>query len=179
MKDQPTLKGHAPSGAMTSRRGEVGFTLIELLIVLLILASLAVLVALAINPAEAIKRTRDAKRIQELSNLRSSIEIALSSTQKPAEELFLGAYGSSTDEGAQSTDGTGWVKIDLSRNLPALPIDQVQTGDPSYRFEFKQSGGKYEIRVRLESAEKREQTGEIDGGDDPEHFELGNNLTLL
>ena len=52
------------------------FTLIELLVVIAILAILMAVVVIAINPAEILKRARDTKRINDLSNLQELLQLA-------------------------------------------------------------------------------------------------------
>lgn len=158
--------------------GSFGFTLIELLIVVTIIGVLAVLIIFAFNPNEIVKKTRDTNRISELNSVRKAIDIKISS-DRSSPTVFTGTSGSSTDAGAQKVDGTGWVKAHLSQHLSALPIDPIQGSDASYRYEFAQANDTYEIRVKLESQEKRDSVGKPDGGDDPDYFELGTNLGLL
>lgn len=155
-----------------------GFTLVELLIVVTIIGVMAVLIVFAFNPNEVIKKTRDTTRASELNTIRKAIDIAISN-QRESPTLFTAELGNSTDPNAQKSDGTGWVKVDLTKHLSVLPRDPLQESDPSYRYEFKQQNGLYEIRVKLESQEKRDQIAKTDGGDDPEYFELGTSLTVL
>lgn len=158
----------------------LGFTLVELMVVIVIIAILAVVIGFAIKPKETIRKTQDTTRITELRSVNNAISlIVASATTQPIDALFLGTVGYSTDPDAQRVDGAGWVKVNLSGKLAALPIDPLQSSDPSYRYEFGQQDGRYEIRVRLESQEKIDQFAKTDGGDNSEYYELGTNLKLL
>lgn len=74
-----------------------GFTLIELLIVIGILAILATTVVLVLNPAQLLAETRDTQRITDLDNLRSAINLFLTSKIDP--DLDFTSVG---------TCGTNW-----------------------------------------------------------------------
>jgi prepilin-type N-terminal cleavage/methylation domain-containing protein len=60
------------------KRNLGGFTLLELLIVIGILAILSTTVMIVINPADLLARTRDSRRIGDLSTLNSAINLFVS-----------------------------------------------------------------------------------------------------
>lgn len=62
---------------------EGGFTLLELLIVISIIAILSVALVLVLNPAEALKKSRDAQRISDLSTMKTALGLYLSSVGTP------------------------------------------------------------------------------------------------
>lgn len=62
---------------------EKGFTLLELLIVISIIAILSVALVLVLNPAEALKKSRDAQRISDLSTMKTALGLYLTSTSSP------------------------------------------------------------------------------------------------
>ena len=65
-----------------------GFTLIELLIVIAILAVLAGIVIVALNPAELLKQARDGKRMGDLDNLVTALNLYLVDVSSP--DLCIG-----------------------------------------------------------------------------------------
>ena len=93
--------------------------------------------------------------------------------------------GSSTCEGASNTgtrasDGTGWVKADLSSqksvSVPTLPVDPIN--DATNHYKYCASSDAWEIDTTLESdQQKGKMTG--DGGDDTALYEVGSNLGLI
>ncbi|OHA79564.1 MAG: hypothetical protein A2747_03955 [Candidatus Yonathbacteria bacterium RIFCSPHIGHO2_01_FULL_44_41] len=60
-----------------------GFTLLELLIVISIIAILSVALVLVLNPAEALRKSRDAQRISDLSTMKTALGLYLTSTSTP------------------------------------------------------------------------------------------------
>ena len=54
-----------------------GFTLLELLIVIAIIAVLSVALVIVLNPAEALRKSRDAQRISDLTTLKKAIGLYL------------------------------------------------------------------------------------------------------
>lgn len=71
---------------------EKGFTLLELLIVISIIAILSVALVLVLNPAEALKKSRDAQRISDLSTMKTALGLYLTSTSTP----YLGGVSANT-----------------------------------------------------------------------------------
>jgi prepilin-type N-terminal cleavage/methylation domain-containing protein len=119
-----------------------GFTLLELLIVISIIAILSVALVFILNPAETLKKSRDAQRISDLSTLKSSLGLYLTSTTTPylggiasnaackdtaaawgnaADKIFYsysGANAAITD--ATLDGGSGSIPDALSTTTPAL-----------------------------------------------------------
>lgn len=60
-----------------------GFTLLELLIVITILVILAAAVVFILNPAETLKKSRDAQRINDLTTIKNTLGLYLTSTSTP------------------------------------------------------------------------------------------------
>jgi prepilin-type N-terminal cleavage/methylation domain-containing protein len=81
---------------------EGGFTLLELLIVISIIAILSVALVLVLNPAEALKKSRDAQRISDLSTLKTALGLYLTSTTTP----YLGGVASNAT--CKTTPTTAW-----------------------------------------------------------------------
>jgi len=71
----------------TKEKRESGFTLLELLIVVSIIAILSVALVLVLNPAEALKKSRDAQRLSDMSTMKTALGLYLTSTSTP----YLGA----------------------------------------------------------------------------------------
>lgn len=163
-----------------------GFTLVELLVVIAIIAILAAVVVLIINPLELTRRGRDAARLTDLANLQSAINVAVQESTGSGTVSVLckvqGTYpcnGSSNTPG-RSSDGSGWVKTDLSAqksvSVPTLPVDPVN--DNTYHYTYCASSDAWEIDAVMESdQQKGKMTGE--GGNENDKYEVGSNLTLI
>ena len=162
---------------------KTGFTLLELLIVIAILAVLAGLVVLTLDPVEMLKKARDVQRMNDLSQLKTSIGLLQA-------EVTVPNIGSSTctkilpcsSTGTLAVDGTGWAKIDftdmVSSPITILPKDPVNDGTNVYYYVA--SGTDYEFRTKLESdTYSGNMAATSDGGDDESYYEVGTDLTIL
>lgn len=165
-----------------------GFTLVELLVVIAIIAILAAVVILIINPLELMKRGRDATRLKDLSNLSSAINVSLQEALTAPVTILCkesGQYpcvGRSNNEG-RSTNGTGWVKADLSQKavtVPTLPVDPINDGDYHYTYCAANLDGQdgWEINATLESDQLKSKMYS-DGGNEGDRYEVGSNYFLL
>ena len=170
-----------------------GFTLVELLVVIAIIAVLAAVVVLIINPLELTRRSRDAARLTDLSNLQQAINVAVQEATNSGSSILCSGgigypcHGNSATDTRVST-GTGWVKVNLgtqqSVSIPTLPVDPTNsTGVAGFHYAYcadKPAGqvDGWEIDTKLESVQ---QSGKMatDGGDDNALYEVGSNLTLM
>ena len=163
-----------------------GFTLVELLVVIAIIAILAAVVVLIINPLELTRRGRDAARLVDLANLQNAINVAVQeSTGSGAVAVLCKTAGSypcngSSNIGTRVSDGTGWVKTDLSTaksvSVSTLPVDPVN--DTTSHYTYCASNDQWEIDTKLESTQY---TGKMtdDGGNEDALYEVGSNLALV
>lgn len=160
-----------------------GFTLVELLVVIAIIAILAAVVVLIINPLEITRRGRDAVRLSDLANLQQAISISVQeATSSSAAILCVGGgnpcNGSST--GTRNSNGTGWVKVDLSAqknvSVSTLPVDPIN--DATNHYTYCSNGDVWEIDAKLESTQMADRATK-DGGDDPALFEVGSSLNMI
>ncbi len=161
-----------------------GFTLVELLVVIAIIAILAAIVVLIINPLELTRRGRDAARLTDLANLQQAINVAVQEATGSAATILC-RNGStpcngSSNTGTRGSDGTGWVKVDMSTqnsvSVPTLPIDAIN--DTNNHYTYCSDGNAWEIVAKLESTQQSGKMGS-DGGDDPVLYEVGSNLRLI
>lgn len=164
-----------------------GFTLVELLVVIAIIAILAAVVVLIINPLELTRRGRDAARLTDLANLQNAINVAVQeATQSGAVALLCkidGVYpctGKSTMLNGRASDGTGWVRTDLSTqksvSVPTLPSDPLN--DTANHYVYCANADAWEINAVLESDQQIKKMKD-DGGDDITKYEVGSNLKLV
>lgn len=173
------------------RKSAQGFTLVELLVVIAIIAILAAVVVLIINPLELTRRGRDAARLTDLANLQNAINVAIQeATGSGAVAILCKASGSypcegSSNTGTRASDGSGWVKTDLSTtksvSVPTLPIDPVN--DATYHYKYCANNDAWEIDTVLESEQQKNKMKD-DGGnenaiDTTGRYEVGSNLTLI
>lgn len=164
-----------------------GFTLVELLVVIAIIAILAAVVVLIINPIELTKRGRDAARLTDLANLQQAINVAAQEATTSGDAILCSGVSTpctanSNDGGgsARKSDGTGWVKVNLSSqksvSVPTLPADQIN--DSTYHYTYSSDGDGWEINAVLESTQYTDKMT-TDGGDNNGVYEVGSNLALI
>ena len=162
-----------------------GFTLVELLVVIAIVAILAAVVVLVINPLELTRRSRDAARLADLANLQQAINVGVQEAtgSGTAGILCTGTTAPCTSDsgaGTRSSNGAGWVKVNLSTqksvSVPTLPIDPVNSGTEVYRY--SSNGTAWEIDASLESTQQSSKMAS-DGGNCDTRYEVGSDLTLL
>ncbi len=174
------------AGFTTFMRTERGFTLVELLVVIAIIAILAAVVVLVINPLEVTRRGRDAQRLADLASLTNAINVAVQeSTNSGVAAVLCKAQGTypcngSSNTGTRASDGSGWVKTDLSSqksiSVATLPTDQVN--DTAFHFTYCANNDAWEVSTALESVQyKPKMVG--DGGDDTALYEVGSSLKLI
>lgn len=140
---------------------------------------------LFINTPELTKRARDAARLTDLANLQQGINVVMQeSTRQPVKLLcadsgFYPCRGSS-EGGKKSSDGTGWLKVDLSSPssilISILPVDPVN--DLTTHYTYCANNDNWEINTVLESDQQKGKMA-ADGGDDPTKYEVGSNLNLI
>ncbi len=152
-----------------------GVTIIELVAVITLLLILTTLVVIFVDPVGHMKKSRDEKRLSDLSVIDRVIsEFVLDNKRYPDQEILR----KSNTLPAGSTDvahaNLGWIYDDLSAYNSMLPTDPLNDGDYYYSY-FHNSTG-YEINARLEIL-----TDEMlnDGGNDLNLYEVGNNLNLI
>lgn len=161
-----------------------GFTLIELLVVTLVIGILAGVAWVVLKPAEIIKKSHDADRVIDFSDLRQAINtVSEEATQSGALVLCSSSPVPCNDfsnQGSRGTDGSGWIKVNLGRqksvNLPSLPIDPLN--NDLYHYSYCGNGESWELNTKLES-EQEQGKMKTDGGDDENLYEVGTNLALI
>lgn len=168
------------------KSAQQAFTLVELLVVIAIIAILAAVVVLIINPIELTRRGRDAARLTDLSNLQSAINVAVQEATGSGVVSILcktaGAYpcNGSSHTGTRASNGTGWVKTDLSSqksvSVATLPADPVSSG--AFHYTYCANNDAWELNTVLESDQQKGKMTS-DGGDDTSIYEVGSNLQLI
>lgn len=164
-----------------------GFTLVELLVVIAIIAILATVVFLIINPMELTRRARDAERFTSLSNLSQAINVGVQEATNSGVAILCSgssAYpcngSSNTGIGTRNSNGTGWVKVNLSSqksvSVPTLPADPVN--DATLHFTYCANDDAWEINTVLESDQQKDKM-KNDGGNEDDKYEVGSNLSLI
>ena len=174
-----------------------GFTLIELLVVVAIIAILALVVLLALNPVELARRSRDSRRLSDMSTLRKAIDLSL------ADGKTLSVYTNTTAAAGalDSTSLTNLVGMDISKYLSTIPQDPMfnaaaatlvtdgtlcTTATPgtasilagSMVYTFESDGSTYELNSYLESKDNCAAAAN-DGGNAGGVYELGTSPGLI
>lgn len=164
-----------------------GFTLVELLVVIAIIAILAAVVVLIINPLELTKRSRDAARLTDLSNLQQAINVAVQEATTSGTNILCNGEaatcnGSSNsgDASVRSSSGNGWIKVNLgsqkSVSVPTLPVDPINS--TAYHYTYCVNNDAWEIDTVLESDQQKDKM-KNDGGGEDDKYEVGSNLSLI
>ena len=155
---------------MASRKS---FTLIELLVVIAIIIILAAAVLIAINPLGMMQKGRDATRLSDIATMRDAINVTLAAGIVPADTAMRDSF---TDGRNCAGGAADWVNINLCDYLGSLPVDPTNNAD--FQYQYAASGGKYELRVKLEHSDNQTKMT-TDGGDDDGWYEMGTSLTIL
>lgn len=158
------------------------FIVISALSSILIIGILAAGVIVVINPMEQIKKGRDATRLNDLLALQQAISVEIENSSQSGKLLCAGGNSpcqgksDSAELNIRNKDGSGWVKINLSKNTllgPVLPVDPLNA-DPFY-YRYCSDGANWEIDASLESKQMQSKAV-ADGGDNSKLYEVGSDL---
>ncbi len=154
-----------------------GITLLELLITVTVVLILLAASVLVINPAEKLEKARDEKRLSDISSLERIVnEYKIDNGVYPddADALRISTALPPGNAGPLQSTTLGWIKADLSAYNTKLPTDPKN--DATYFYSYQQSGPTYELNARLEHLVELSQN---DGGNDPDVYEVGDDLTII
>ena len=142
-----------------NRSQSKGFTLIELLVVIAIIGLLSTLAVVALNSAR--QRSRDAKRVSDIRQIQTALELAFSEANNyPAETattLGLASDDVLCNNGGAATfqgDTTGCTTIYMG----LVPTNPTPNG-AAYVYTSASNSGTYSITFSLEGA-----TGQLGAG---------------
>ncbi|MBW6441750.1 type II secretion system protein GspG [Patescibacteria group bacterium] len=153
-----------------------GFTYIEMVVVLTLLLILIVLINVFVDPLSQMKKSRDEKRLTDMSTLDRAInEFLLDNGRYPDLEDNL-RVSTTLPSGSLNLNNSnlGWIYDDLSSYLDKQPTDPINDSD--YFYSYIQVGTGYEINAVLEYYIEAMVD---DGGNDPSVYEVGNSLNLI
>lgn len=111
-----------------------------------------------LNPIGRIKQSRDRQRLSDLETLKEAIDQALAEGVQL--NKTLGVPVSSASVGAtRAVDGTGWVAMNLSKQINTLPIDpsngktfvDVLGSSVTGEYQLIADGVYYVLRTHLET----------------------------
>ncbi|MBI2552533.1 prepilin-type N-terminal cleavage/methylation domain-containing protein [Candidatus Uhrbacteria bacterium] len=136
---------------MQNRRG---FTLIELLVVIAIIGILSTLAVVSLGNARV--RARDSKRVADIRNTQTALEIYYTDrTAYPAAATSGACVPGTTLEGCcleNAATGGGWLATCTSANrLITVPNDPRNGTGTTDDYLYQQSGSNYSITFNLES----------------------------
>ena len=110
-----------------------GFTLIELLVVISIIGLLASVIFASLTTARA--KGRDAKRLSDLRNLQTAVELYASDNSGHYPSTSNNWWGVTSGFGSHGTSGaSGWVPNLAPTYVAVLPTDPKMVGDASYLY---------------------------------------------
>lgn len=164
----------------------LGFSILELLIIIFVLVLIIIVVVIKVNPSKILQKSRDAQRFSDLSKLVVAVNLYLADNHNF--EKLKGPYSSidagfTNDEARQKVDSYGWLPLnflEISSGAPLdkLPLDPINDQIYHYRLGVSVAQKTYEINGLLEHSEnKAKQTK--DGGNNPNVYEVGTDLTIL
>ena len=155
---------------------QLGTTLLELVAVVAILLILTTALVFFINPSEQMKKARDKQRLSDMSTIDRAInEFLLDNKRYPDQEEIL-RISTSLPPGSSdlARSNLGWIHDNMSKYISNLPIDPLNNDEYYYSYFHDLTG--YEINAKLEILNNEMIN---DGGNDPNMYELGNNLNLI
>jgi len=163
---------------MTKGKYTKGFTLVELLVVIAIIAILAGALFLVINPAQLLAKSRDSRRMSDLTELNKALSMGVAdqkiaiTTIGPLVSTTVGLYGVSGTTTAAT--GGGWVQFTaigagLSTYLGVLPRDP---GTNAYYYQGDSASSSWELNAVLEAADNQIRMTQ-DNGNNNGRWEIG------
>ena len=154
-----------------------GITIVEILVVVFIITLLFTSFFLYTDPVGMKAKARDNKRISDLTTLERIItEYRIDNSRYPDEEnVFRVSTILPVAESIElSSAQAGWINADVRQYNVRLPIDPIN--DATYNYKYYHSTAAYELNAVLEVLTNYSQR---DGGNDPNTYEIGNDLTLI
>ena len=160
-------------------KSKSGFSLVDLVLSVGLVLVLLAVAYWAFDPFGRLKKSRDNLRIAHLTDLHEVLERALADKRE-----LKSTYGAPLStvgfDVTFAVDGTGWVPVDLTGYIPALPQDPLNGKNYTDAFkesvlaqyEFISDGKFYVIRTHLEHEKNRGLYGE--DGSDNSWWEVGN-----
>ncbi len=151
---------------------------------LIIIPILAAIVVVAINPLELTRRGRDAARISDLALVQQAVNIAVENATDPNALCYKSqapceGKSNSINADVKNVDGTGWIKVDLTKtkilSTNMLPVDPVNSSE--FYYKYCSDGTNWEIDIPLES-QKQKHIAIEDKGDNSIMYETGSDLTV-
>lgn len=163
-----------------------GFTLIELLIAIAVIVILVVIIIIKFNPTQILQKSRDAQRMADITTLATAINLYLADSRdfKNLAGPYTSIDSGFPDEGARKkNDGTGWLPINFTiisagASIAVLPLDPLNTAVYHYRVGISVASKTYEVDTVFEGQENLAKMA-ADGGNDPNVYEVGTDLTIL
>jgi len=135
---------------MKNHKNKKGFTLIELLVVIAIIGLLSTLAVVSLSAART--RARDVKRLADLRNFQSALELYASDKgtypKYAIEELINDGAGGCLD-GAETAD-KAFKESGCTTVLMSLKPDAVDADKYAYKYQSDTDGTKYKVWVKTE-----------------------------
>ena len=159
-----------------TQNNHIGVTLIELIAAVCIASLLLVTFFVAVNPGEKKAEGRDNRRLADMAMIDSAMgEYFLDNEVRPDLPNTL-RVSTTLPDGGISLDNShgGWVLENLSTYISRLPIDPEN--NETYFYSYYHTGFGYELNARLEYLSEQALN---DVGNDPNVYEIGNNLQLI
>ncbi len=150
--------------------------MVELIVVMAIIAILLTASVVILNPEEKKRRARDNKRFSDLNLLDRTInEYVLDTGFYPDSDDVL-RDSTTLPAGNSALDSAlgGWIDEDISDYTSRLPLDPIN--DSTYLYSYYHDESSYELNAVLEYFDE---FALDDGGNDPDVYEIGNNLSLI
>ena len=153
-----------------------GFTIIEVVIVTGLIILLASLLIINVDPVGSKKKSRDEKRMSDVSTIDRAISEFVADKKRYPDQSNILRQSTILPAGSSqlTSSKSGWIQEDLSSYSSLLPIDPLN--DDLYHYYYIHNLNSYEVNAKLEIL-----TTEMinDGGNDDSFYEIGNNLNLI
>lgn len=157
-----------------------GLTVLELAISMGLVFILAAVAFWAMNPLERLKQGRDQTRLGDFDAIRKAIETQFPSNQALGKSTFGIPSSTVGVEVSYKSDGSGWVPLDITGQLPALPSDprngetfpDVLGSKVLGEYQFISDGSYFILRTHLEAEKNRDLYAQ--DGNDNTWYEVGN-----
>lgn len=158
-------------------KSQEGITILEVVIAIFILSLLFTSVVLFTDPVGMRQKSRDNKRLSDISSLERIItEYKLDNGNYPDVSGAVRTSNTLPDSGSISLTSSqaGWINEDFRNYNSMLNVDPIN--DSTYFYTYTHNLNSFELNAKLEKLTKPAQE---DGGNDPNMYEVGNNLNLI
>ncbi|HEY5601168.1 MAG TPA: hypothetical protein VIK81_03710 [Patescibacteria group bacterium] len=153
-----------------------GFSVLGFLATVGILGSAVYLVFNFLKSEEIAGKARDGVRLSDMAIFVLATEQYFLDKSSFPDVANVTRISNVSSSNPTNVNGTGWIKVDMSKYIANLRIDPINSG--IYVYKYRHDNRKYKFETVLESEKDLMKNG-FDGGIDDHKYEVGNGRTQV